>query len=118
MRAHSGEKIAQKSRNCCIVNGRSCGCIGNVHIPETKYKRSNSNYFVTFIALICGRVWLQLLQPLAQSLIGSPGALVVVMRLRWSLVFLIFRNMFLAEFLLRTRSAERALTCGTVNAER
>jgi len=31
--------------------------------------------FVSFIALSFGRVWLRLLQPLAQSLIGSPGTL-------------------------------------------
>ena len=30
MRGHPGEKIAQKSRNSCIVNGRGCGCIGTV----------------------------------------------------------------------------------------
>jgi len=46
-----------------------------VRIPETKYKRSNSVFLVTFVALICGRMWLQLLQSLAQSLIGSPGTL-------------------------------------------
>ena len=40
-----------------------------------KYKRSNSILFVTSIALICGRVWPQLLQSLAQSLIGSPVTL-------------------------------------------
>jgi len=44
----------------------------NVPIPGTKYKRSNRILFVKSIALICGRVWAQLLQPLAQSLIGSP----------------------------------------------
>ena len=44
-------------------------------IAETKYKRSSSIFLVTSIALICGRVWTQLLQPLAQSLIGSPGTL-------------------------------------------
>ena len=30
MRGHSGKKIAQKSRNSCQVNGRSCGCIGTI----------------------------------------------------------------------------------------
>jgi len=30
MRGHSGKKIAQKSRNSCQVNSRSCGCIGTV----------------------------------------------------------------------------------------
>jgi len=30
MRGHSGEKIAQKSRNSCRVNGRGRGCIGTV----------------------------------------------------------------------------------------
>jgi len=47
----------------------------NVRIPETKYKRSNSIFFVTSIALICARMFTQMLQPLAQSLIGSPGIL-------------------------------------------
>jgi len=46
-----------------------------VPIPGTKCKRSNSIFFVTSVAHICGRVWSQLLQPLAQSLIGSPGTL-------------------------------------------
>jgi len=30
LRVHSGEKVAQKSRNSCTVNGRGCGCIGTV----------------------------------------------------------------------------------------
>ena len=30
LRGHSGEKIAQKSRNSCKLNGRGCGCIGTV----------------------------------------------------------------------------------------
>jgi len=30
LRGHSGEKIAQKSRNNCTVHGRGCGCIGTV----------------------------------------------------------------------------------------
>ena len=47
----------------------------NVPIPGTKYKRSCSIFPVTSIALICGRVWPQLLQLLAQSLIGSPDTL-------------------------------------------
>ena len=44
-------------------------------IPGTKYKRSSSIFFVTSIALICARMCTQLLKPLAQSLIGSPGTL-------------------------------------------
>ena len=47
----------------------------NVPIPETKYKRSKNIFPVTYIALICGCVWLQLLKSLAQSPIGSPGTL-------------------------------------------
>ena len=47
----------------------------NVRIPGTKYKRSNSIVLVTSIALICARACTQLLQPLVQSLIGSPGTL-------------------------------------------
>jgi len=30
LRGSPGEKTAQKSRNSCAVNGRSCGCIGTV----------------------------------------------------------------------------------------
>jgi len=44
-----------------------------VPIPETNYKHSNNIFFTTSIALICARVFAQLLQPLAQSLIVSPG---------------------------------------------
>ena len=46
-------------------------------IPRTKYERSNNVFGVTPIALIIGRDWPRLVQPLAQSLIGSPGKLVV-----------------------------------------
>ena len=44
-------------------------------IPGTKYKRSKNVFAVTFFALTIGRDWSQLLQPPAQSLIGSPGTL-------------------------------------------
>ena len=44
--------------------------------PRTKYKRSKNVFAVTSIALIVGRDWPRLVQPLAQSLIGSPGTLV------------------------------------------
>ena len=47
----------------------------NVPNPSTKYKRSKNVFAVTFIALIIGRDWPRLVQPLAQSLIGSPGTL-------------------------------------------
>ena len=43
--------------------------------PRTKYKRSKSVFPVTFIALSCARLCTRLLQPLAQSQIGSPGTL-------------------------------------------
>jgi len=43
--------------------------------PRTKYKRSKNVFSVTSIALIIGRYWPRLVQPLAQSLIGSPGTL-------------------------------------------
>jgi len=46
-----------------------------VRNPRTKYKRSKNVSTVTSIELICARVYTQLLQPLAQSLIGSPGTL-------------------------------------------
>ena len=48
----------------------------NVPIPRTNHKRSNGIFSVKSIALICGRMRPQLLQPLAQSLIRSPGTLV------------------------------------------
>jgi len=48
----------------------------NVPNPLTKYKRSKNVFAVTTVALIIGRNWLRLLQPLAQSLIGSPSTLV------------------------------------------
>jgi len=43
--------------------------------PRTKYKRSKNVFAVTCIALSCKHIWAQLLQPLVQSLIGSPGTL-------------------------------------------
>ena len=43
--------------------------------PRTKYKRSKNVFPVTSIALIIGRDWPRLVQPLAQSLICSPGTL-------------------------------------------
>jgi len=47
-----------------------------VRIPETKYKRSNSIFFLTHVGHICASLCTQLLHPLAQSLIVSPGSLV------------------------------------------
>jgi len=47
----------------------------NVPKPRTKYKRWKNVFAVTSIALIIGRDWPRLVQPLAQSLIGSPGTL-------------------------------------------
>jgi len=47
----------------------------NVPNPRTKYKRSKYIFAVTSIAVIIGRDWPQLEQPLAQSLTGSPGTL-------------------------------------------
>ena len=44
--------------------------------PRTKYKRSKNVFSVTSIALSCAHICARLLQPLAQSLIGSPGTLV------------------------------------------
>jgi len=43
--------------------------------PRTKYERSNNVFLVTNIALDCAHFCTRLLQPLAQSLIGSPGTL-------------------------------------------
>jgi len=71
-----------------------------VPIPGTKYKPSNSIFFVTSIALICGCVWAQLLHPLAQSLIGSPGTLVGLGISRtnadsqWNPVYIVFHRNF------------------------
>ena len=45
-------------------------------ISGTKYIRSKNVFSVISIALSCGRVWARLSQPLAQSLIGSPGTLI------------------------------------------
>ena len=76
------EKIAQNRE---IIVEWIVGVVGaqgqltqgpNVPISETKYKRSNTIFFVTSIALIIGRDWPPLVQPLVQSLIGSPGTLV------------------------------------------
>ena len=49
---------------------------------RTKHKRSKNVFAVTSIALIIGRDWPRLLQPLAQSLIGSPSSLVRTERQR------------------------------------
>jgi len=46
--------------------------------PRTKCKLSKNVFAVTYIAFIIGRDWPRLIQPLAQSLIGSPGTLDVV----------------------------------------
>ena len=43
--------------------------------PRTKYKRSKTAFSVILIALSLGRIGPRLLQPLVQSLIGSPGTL-------------------------------------------
>ena len=50
--------------------------------PRTKYTRSKNVFDVTSIALSLGHVGSRLLQPLAQSLIGSPGTLALVSILR------------------------------------
>ena len=47
----------------------------NVPNPRTKCKRSKNVFAVTSIAHIIGRDWPRLVQPLAQSLIGSSGTL-------------------------------------------
>jgi len=46
-----------------------------LHNPKTKYKRLKNVLAVTSIALICAQICARLLQPLAQSLIRSPGTL-------------------------------------------
>jgi len=43
--------------------------------PRTTRKRSKDVFFVTSMALNCGRVWPRLLEPLVQSLVGSSGTL-------------------------------------------
>ena len=47
----------------------------NVPNPRTKYKRSKNVFAVTSIALIIGRDWPRLVQPLVQFRIVSPGTL-------------------------------------------
>jgi len=44
--------------------------------PGTKYKRAKNFFPVRTFALSCVHICAQLLQPLAQSLIGSPGTLI------------------------------------------
>jgi hypothetical protein len=81
MRGHSRKKLHKNRKIIVLWIVRVVGAQGqltqgpNVPISETKYKRSNSIFFVTSVALICARMCTQLLQPLAQSLIGSPGTL-------------------------------------------
>ena len=43
--------------------------------PRTKHKLSKNVFAFTSVALSCGHTWARLLQPLAQSLIGSAGTL-------------------------------------------
>jgi len=57
----------------------------NLHNPRPKYKRSKNVFSVTSIALSLGRVGPQLLQPLAQSLIRSPGTLIGLWKLLFSM---------------------------------
>jgi len=47
------------------------------HNPGIKYKRLKNAFCITFIALSCVHIFAQLLQLLAQSLIGSPCTLLV-----------------------------------------
>ena len=77
LRARSGKKIAQKSRNSCIVNGQGCGCIGTLDSRPTFAQSYNQIQTlvlaVTSIAHIFAHICARLLQSFAQSLIGSPG---------------------------------------------
>ena len=76
-----GKKL-QENRE--IVVGWTVGVVGAygqftqgtiLRNPRTKYKRSKNIFTVTLIELIIGCDWYQLLQPLAQSLIGSLSTL-------------------------------------------
>jgi len=76
---HWGKKIAQNSRNCCWLNGRSCGSTRTVDtaqfcaIPEPNTNAQRMFFSVTSIALICAHTCTRLLHPLVQSVIVSPG---------------------------------------------
>ena len=78
---YSGKKIAQKPRNSCKVNGRGCGFIGTVDLRRTFVQ--SCNQIQTLKECLSCHIYCaqlrprlpQLLQPLAQSLIGSPGTL-------------------------------------------
>ena len=67
LRGHSGEKIAQKSRNSCCFNGGGVGAHGqltrgsNGLSPRTKYQRSNNTFGVTCIESIVVRLCSELL---------------------------------------------------------
>jgi len=52
----------------------------NVHRPKTKYKRSKIAFAVTSIAFIVVHICTELLQLPAQSLIGSPGTLLEMVK--------------------------------------
>ena len=91
-----GKKIAWKSRNSCWASGGGVGAQGqltrgsNGLSPRTKYKRSKNAFAVTSIAPSCVRVCSRLLQPLAQSLLGSPTTLpgtLALSRFLWTPAF-------------------------------
>jgi len=75
LRGRSGQKIAHKSRNSCAVNDHDSQFCAILE-PNTTYKGSKNVVAVTCIALSCAHMCARLLQPLAQSLRGSPGTLV------------------------------------------
>ena len=80
LRGHPGEKLAPKSRNSCRLNGRGCDRKLKKLRAQMCPIRTNINaQRMTLLSQhrtsICARVCTQLLQPLAQSLVGSPGTL-------------------------------------------
>ena len=88
MMGHSGEKIAQKSRNSCsdwsefwvhTDSFKHRAHFFRILEPNTNAQRMS--FYVTSIALSCAHICARLLKPLAHSLIGSPGTLVARIKL-------------------------------------
>jgi len=85
MMGHSGDKIAQKSRN--IFSDLSFFFCSFKHraqffrILEPNTNAQRMSFYVTSIALSCAHICARLLKPLAHSLIGSPGTLVARIKL-------------------------------------
>jgi len=60
MRGHSGKKIARKSRHSCIVNSRSCGCIGTVDSDPKcahSWNQIQTLEYYLFCHIYCVHLW-------------------------------------------------------------